>query len=345
LSYKKEYAIIELIFKQKFIKSTMKLHNWLLFFILFSNALPLPAQAKGKQSFKSWKTSFKEKALKAGITEKTFNDSFKGIRPNKKIIKYDRHQPELKQTFSQYFKKRVPPRIKEGQKKLSLHKNVLEEISQKYKVPEEIIVALWGSESNFGRFTGGFSIVEALATLAHDGRREDLFTSELIHALEIIQGNHVKAANMKGSWAGAMGQCQFMPSSFKTFAVDENGNGRKDIWHDIKDVFGSIANYLHQSGWKYEQPWGFEIKYNKNLENLAKAKAKKPLKEWKKEGIKRLNGDNLQDEDWEARIVVPAKSQRAFLLLPNADVLLKWNRSTWFVLSIGLLSDAIQKKY
>lgn len=323
----------------------MKFWNWLLLSFFIFGTQHISAHAARKQSFKSWKVAFKEKALKSGIKKETFDAAFKGVKPNKKIIKYDRHQPELKQTFSQYYEKRVPPRIKEGRKKLSLHKQVLKEISQKYKIPESIIVALWGSESNFGKFTGGFSIIEALATLAHDGRRETLFTTELIHALEIIQENHVKVTNMKGSWAGAMGQCQFMPSSFKTYAVDENGNGRKDIWHNIQDVFGSIANYLQKSGWNPDQPWGYEVTYRKDLEKYAHTKTKKPLKEWQKQGIKRKSGSPLPNKKWEALMVVPTDSKRAFLLLDNANVLLKWNRSTWFVLSIGLLSDAIQENY
>lgn len=320
----------------------MKLLNSLLFFLFFTLFLSQSAPAENKRSFNEWKASFKIRALKEGITEKTFDSAFKGIRPNKKIIKLDHHQPELKKTFLQYLKNRVPPRIKEGRKLLSIHKNLLEKISKKYHVPYEVIVALWGSESNFGKFTGGFSTIQALATLAYDGRRGEFFMSELIHALKIMQDNHIKVANMKGSWAGAMGQCQFMPSSFTSFAVDESGDGHIDIWHNIHDVFGSIANYLHKSGWNPDQPWGYQIKYNKSLERLAQLKTKKTLKDWKKAGITMIDGCELPDTNWVGLIVVPENSKMAFLLLGNAKVLLIWNRSIWFVLSIGLLSNGLQ---
>ena len=214
------------------------------------SAAPLAASAVKGESFSKWLSGFKQKARNAGISEQTIKSALSDITENKRVISLDGKQPEHKITKEEYLAKVINDyRVQKGRKLLVENKALLEEISKKSGVEPQFIVALWGLETGYGENTGGFNVVESLATLAYEGRRREFFESELLAALVIIEQGHITATDMTGSWAGAMGQCQFMPTSFLAYAVDYNNDAKVDIWGTKADVFASIANYLNTVGW------------------------------------------------------------------------------------------------
>ncbi|MDH5723052.1 MAG: lytic murein transglycosylase [Alphaproteobacteria bacterium] len=304
-----------------------------------------PATALAEKSFESWLVDFKKEAIAKGVSEQTLNQSFQGVKPIPRIIELDRKQPEGTMTFDQYRKRVINnDRIQQGRRLYQKHRALLDKTAQKYGVPAPYIVALWGIETSYGNNTGGFGVINALATLAHDGRRSSFFTRELINALKILDAGHISHSNMKGSWAGAMGQNQFMPSSFHAFAVDGNGDGKRDIWTSLPDVFASTANYLSTSGWKEDQRWGREVKLPKKFKKSdADLKITKPLSEWKSVGVKMPDGKPIPVvEGMKASVVTPdGINGPAYLVYDNYRVIMKWNKSTYFATSVGLLADSI----
>ena len=211
---------------------------------------PSITQDKADEGFASWLAAYKKRALRSGISEQTINDSITISKPIAKVIALDKKQPEHKLTMEEYMANVINnARIEKGRQLMQDNAEVLADVSQRFGVEPEFIVALWGMETSYGKNTGGFGIVNALATLAYEGRRREFFESELTSALLIIEQGHISASEMKGSWAGAMGQCQFMPSSYLAYAIDYNQDGKTDIWNSKKDVLASIANYLYTVGW------------------------------------------------------------------------------------------------
>ena len=304
--------------------------------------LSFQAQA---EEFDVWRGALRTEALANGISAALFDEAFQNVSPIARVIELDRNQPEFTLTLSTYLQKVVSgTRTKKARIRLEEHKDILAEVSAKYGVQPRFIVALWGIETNFGQHTGGFSVIAALATLAHDGRRSAYFRKELLNALTILQEGHIKPADMKGSWAGAMGQSQFMPSSFLSYATDWDGDGRRDIWTTQNDVFASIANYLSSVGWRNDLTWGREVKVpvGLNTASLSKAKTKKTMDEWRALGVTSADGSPLPKRNLTSRLVVPAKSDgRAFLAYKNYDNILKWNRSNYFAIAVGTLADNI----
>ena len=221
--------------------------------------------------------------------------------------------------------------------------SLLKEVSTQFGVQPRFIVSLWGIETNYGKNTGGFSVLSALVTLAYDGRRSKYFRKELIYALKIIDEGHITPKNMKGSWAGAMGQSQFMPSSFMRFAYDFNGDGAKDIWNDKGDVFASAANYLSGVGWKSDITWGREVSLPQNFDfKLANIKIIKKMSVWRALGVTRADGSKLPLREINASIILPGKTGGpSYLIYDNYRALLRWNRSYYFATAVGILSDKI----
>lgn len=310
--------------------------------IVFTLYFPFAAQA---ETFEEWANTFKNEARSEGISQSTIDAAFSKIKHINRVIELDRKQPEGRLSFTQY-KKRVisQARIDQGRRLLKKHRAVLNKVSEKYGVQPQFIVALWGIETSYGNNTGGFDVVSSLATLAYDGRRAKFFRSELMNALKILDQGHIDVANMRGSWAGAMGQNQFMPSSFHSFAVDGNNDGKRDIWKTLPDVFASTANYLSKSGWKGDERWGRKIKLPKGFDkSLTGLETTKTLKEWQKLGIRRLNGSPLPIvAGFKASVITPdGISGPAYLAYDNFRVILKWNRSTYFASSVGILADYI----
>lgn len=298
-----------------------------------------------EQSFANWVEGFKQDAAQQGISSNLLERAFDGFSPIERVLELDRKQPEGTMSFEQYLDRVISKnRIAEGRRMLAQHRELLEKVSAHYGVQPRFIVALWGVETSYGSNTGGFSVIEALATLAYDGRRGEFFRKELLNALKIIDDGHISLDDMLGSWAGAMGQCQFMPSSFLAFAQDFNGDGKKDIWGDLEDVFASIAQYLSQSGWDDEYTWGRRVQLPANFnDSLAGRDVQKSLTEWQRLGVRTEWGGELPNVAINASVVYPDDDARgrAYLIYNNYNVLLKWNRSLYFATAVGILSDEL----
>jgi membrane-bound lytic murein transglycosylase B len=321
---------------------TKLLNNLLLLALLLA---PTGAQARG-DDFESWLAGFKIEAVQNGISQSTIAAALTDIQPLPKVIELDRKQPENKITFAKYKKGVVnQQRIQKGRELLYTYRDELKWVEQAYGVAPQYVVALWGIETNFGTNTGGFMVIDSLATLAWEGRRADFFKDELIKALRIIDEGHVSAAAMKGSWAGAMGQNQFMPSSFFNFAVDADNDGRADIWMTKIDVFASTANYLYKSGWTAGQKWGRRVSLPQNFPaSLVGPKTIKPLSFWKSAGVKDVGGGPLPSDNINASIVAPdGIGGEAYIVYGNYQTIMSWNRSTYFATSVGLLADALAR--
>ncbi len=305
---------------------------------------PIAAHA-ASQSFEQWLFELRAEALEKGISKEIVAQALSNIEHKDRIIELDRKQPEGRLTFAQYYERVInKKRISEGRRLFRKHRALLDRVSAQYGVPPQYLVALWGIETSYGNNTGGFGVVEALATLAYDGRRSEFFRKELFSALEILNQGHISPAQMKGSWAGAMGQNQFMPSSFQNLAIDFNKDGRKDIWTSLPDVFGSSANYLHQNGWKDGERWGRRVKLSNNIaESLIGLDTQKSLKEWQSLGVRLPGGGDLPKVDnFKASLVQPdGPGTSAFLVYDNYRVIMRWNRSIYFATSVGLLADQI----
>ena len=303
------------------------------------------AESDTKLSFDDYIAGVKVEASQKGISDKTLMTAFGDVRFIKRTIKLDRNQPERRQTLETYLPKRVPEwKVEQARALFEEHYDELTKIGEQYGVQPRFIVALWGNETNFGNYTGNFDIISALASLAYDGRREAFFRKELLAALTILEQGHISKDTFKGSWAGAMGQTQFMPSSFLAYAVDQDGDGKKDIWNTRADVFGSIANYLKQAGWNSDLTWARQVRIPKNFdEQLVGLKTKKTLTDWQKAGVRRYDQSDLPQKSIQASVVLPDEdvNGRAYLAYQNYDVLMKWNSSYYFVTSVGYLSDRI----
>ncbi len=293
-------------------------------------------------TFDKWLEDFKREAITKGISQSTL-EVLNDAKPIKKTIKLDRNQPEFKLTFEEYKKRIVSDyRINKAKKEFLKNKDLLDKISKKYNVQSRYIISLWAIESNFGNNMGNFNLFHTLSSLAYDGRRSKYFRSELISALKIIENEMVDFQNIKSGWAGALGQCQLMPSSYLKYAVDENMDGKIDIWNTKEDVFGSIANYLSKNGWKGNLIWGRNVSTKEVKNILNYNKKNKKIKDWSKIGIKKIDGTNLPLVNINARLLIVDKMRKnSFLVYNNFETLLKWNRSNYFALSVGLLSDKI----
>ncbi len=267
------------------------------------------------------------------------------MAPLPRVIELDRKQPETTLSFGEYLDRVMPPaRIDKARDRLIQRRVLLDQVAQQFGVAPRFIVALWGIESDFGQQTGGFSVIAALATLAYDGRRSAYFRRELIDALRILDRGDITPLAMKGSWAGAMGQSQFMPSAFLRYAVDYDGDGRRDIWSDGPDLFASIANYLAQSGWRAGEGWGrgviLPLGFNPSA---ASPDGLRPPADWTALGVRRADGGALPADDPPSALIYPGGNDGpAFLVSDNFRVLLRWNRSNYFACAVGLLADRIQ---
>jgi membrane-bound lytic murein transglycosylase B len=297
------------------------------------------------QDFGTWLGGVREEALGEGISAATLDAAFEGVEPIPRVIELDRRQPEFTLTFREYIDRVVPrARIEKGRARLRENRAILEEVGRKFGVQPRFIVALWGIETDFGRVTGGFPVVASLATLAYDGRRSSYFRKELMNALRILEEGHISPKQMTGSWAGAMGQSQFMPSSFVRFAVDHDGDGRRDIWTTRPDVFASAANYLSKSGWRDDITWGREVRLPAGFDlSLTGLKVRKRIGDWQALGVRRADGGDLPGRDLSASIVLPEKgeSRPAYMIYENFRTILKWNRSNYFAIAVGTLADGI----
>lgn len=308
---------------------------------------PWPAHAQDavpQKDFASFIKELEADAVTRGISADTARLALDGVQHIDRVIELDRKQPEFTFTLQQYLDRVVSPqKIAKGRQMMAENKKVLAEISQRYGVQPKYVVALWGIETDYGRVTGGYSVISALATLAYDGRRSSYFRGELMNALKIVDQGHIAASEMQGSWAGAMGQCQFMPSSYLKFAQDWDGDGRRDIWTTRADVLASAANYLSVSGWKGDESWGRAVKLPaKFSDRLIGLDQKRAVTEWGKLGVRAADGKPLPHSSIEGSIIRPDNGDgAAFLVYDNFRTVMKWNRSTFFALAAGHLADRI----
>lgn len=310
--------------------------------------LPKAAMGDEQQAFNRYVQGLYEEAIERGYRAELLDPAFATIQMREKVIKRDRNQPERKITLDEYLTTRVPDwKVKQAVEQVREHHALLEQVEQRFGVQKRFIVALWGNESNFGRIQGKVPVLSALTTLAFEGRREALFRKQFFNALEILQRGHIELADFKGSWAGAMGQSQFLPSSFLTYAVDFDQDGRIDIWNSTADVFASIANYLSSEGWRDDQTWGRQVKLmDKNVAGLASLSRSnaKPLSAWQESGVRRFDGTDLPAVNVQANLILPDGPEgRAYLVYNNFHTLMKWNRSSYFGVSVAFLSERINK--
>ena len=317
--------------------------KYAIFFVILISLNVSPAFA---QSFESWLQDFKRDALAQGISQSTLDDAFSSTAaPLDRVIELDQKQPESVLSLEQYIKGVVTKkRVKDGKKQLAQHRALLTKLGKKYGVQPRFIVALWGIETGYGHNTGGFHTIDALATLAYDGRRSAFFRDELLAALHILQDEEMPASDMQGSWAGALGQCQFMPSTYLKYAVDYDGDGKRDIWNTQADAFASIANYLKSLGWNASEGWGRPVKLPDDFDmSLADITQEKTLAEWKKLGVRNINGGALPPQKLKASLAMVGKDNNAvpYLVYGNYKALLQWNRSRFFATAVGTLADKI----
>ena len=314
----------------------------LIFLLSITFSSLITAQEAPRQTFQEWLAELRSEASQQGISEQTLS-ALDAVEPLERVIELDNSQPEFVQTFTRYLSLRVTSnQVSRGQALLDEHAALLNEVQNRYGVQPHYLVAFWAIESNYGRASGGFSVLDALATLAYDPRRADFFRRELLTALQIIEDGHIAPENMSGSWAGAMGQLQFLPSVFYQYGIDGDGDGRVDIWNSLPDVFHSAANFLSNSGWQGDQRWGREVVLPDNFDyGLTGTRNRKPLSEWRDLGLTQLDGSPVPVVDgMEAAVVLPAgASGPAFLAYANFRATMNYNPSTFYALTVGHLAD------
>ena len=301
-----------------------------------------------ERSFDEFLDGFRRQALAAGIRKATLDKAFEGLVANDRVMALMNSQPEFVRPIWDYLDRAVSERrIAGGRRALAENRRLLARTQTRYGVPARIIVAIWGIESNYGGNTGSFNIIQVLATQAWKGRRTAWAKGELMHALRILDDGEVSAKAFKGSWAGAFGQTQFMPSVYRRHAVDNDGDGRRDLWRSLPDVFASTGNLMRFNGWRADQPWGFEVELPKDFDwAQAEYKIRKSLAEWHKLGVRRIAGGALTGgklrPDTGASIILPAGHKGpAFVVLRNFRALLRYNNATSYALAVAHLSDRI----
>jgi len=306
--------------------------------------LASPLHAMDAEDFQACLEGIEVKARSEGVSQTTLTDNLRTANWQDRVIELDRRQPEFTTPFHEYLNRRVTDeRVERGRRLLEEHRELLEEVSAEYGVPSQYLVAFWGLETNYGSFFGNMRVIDSLATLACDPRRSGYFTSELVAALQILDSEAMGADDMEGSWAGAMGHVQFMPSVFRRHAVDHDGDGQRDLWGSIPDAMASAANFLSNIGWESGYRWGREVVLPEDFDfSLAGGDHSQSLGDWRRQGVRMPSGARLPAVDLEARLLLPAGHRGpAFLVYDNFDVIMRWNRSEFYAISVGHLADRI----
>ncbi|MER2519163.1 MAG: lytic murein transglycosylase [Bdellovibrionales bacterium] len=320
-----------------------------------TSAAPPPAPAtlaprdafqptSGDESFDQWLRELEQDAIAQGVSPITARNALQNRTLDERVVELDRKQPEKTITFEAYQARIVSAdRVAKARLLYNEHAAMLRQAAERYGVPAPVILALWGIESAFGRNIGSYDVLDSLISLAYEGRRASFFRKELIEALHILDEERRPASSLIGSWAGALGQCQFMPSTFRRYAVDGNGDGARDIWNDTTDVFASIANYLAAEGWRRDLAWGREVDTDSIPSNVkAGLDSSKSLPEWNELGVRNLDDSELPARNIAASLIQPdGPDGRSFLVYDNYRAIMRWNRSTYFATAVGLLADRI----
>ncbi|MGB0683258.1 MAG: lytic murein transglycosylase [Magnetovibrionaceae bacterium] len=294
-------------------------------------------------AFQAWMDGLRQEALGRGIPAGLLDRVLSGVTPIERVIELDNRQPEFTQTFWGYLDKRVSEtRIAKGREMLAKHGSQLKRIAARYGVQPRFLVAFWGMETNYGGYTGKMPVIGSLVTLAYNPRRGAFFREQLLTALELMARGDL-AEDAKGSWAGAIGNVQFIPTTFKAYAVDGDGDGKRDHFGSFADIFASASNYLAQSGWDPQRTWGREVRLPKGFDlDLAGLGTKKRIADWQRLGIRRFDGRDLPAVDIDASLVMPAGIKGpAFLVYQNFRTIMIWNRSISYALAVGHLADRL----
>ncbi len=314
----------------------------------FLTALPATVAVTSAQaapdSFARFLAGLRAEASRAGISATTFDRAFAGVTPNQKVLERDRHQPEFTMTWSRYRNLLITDkRITAGLNALQESRALFAAVQTRYGVAPGVIAGIWGLESSFGTQTGDFRVVEALATLAWEGRRAKFFRGELLAALKILEHGDVTPGRMTGSYAGAMGQPQFMPTSYLRYAVDFDGHGRRDIWTSRPDVLASIANYLARSGWRSGEAWGQPVTLPPGFNDLQAGRDNRhPLEHWARQGLRPIAGRWQASAEAPAALLLPdGAGGDAFLVFNNFTAIRRYNPSDFYALAVGLLGDSV----
>ena len=317
--------------------------------MILAIALALPCLANANTEFKKWKSSFTKRAVKTGLPKKFVTDLLNSVKVSQKIISKDRNQVlfSKKKDYPKFINGWLghrSKRVQTGLKQFRKYRTLLSILEKRYKVDKEIIIAIWGTETLYGEITGKYDLIQSLATLSYEGRRRNFFEKELIAAMKLIYHKHATRSTLKGSWAGATGQCQFMPSNHSIYAQDYDKDGRKDIWNNIGDVFASIANYLKKVGWQKGKPLGLLAKNTKNIDDFGKKLFAK--NDFDKFGIRYLNGSKIRDSQWFAKRIhtIPLQNSPVVIEGPNYKVLKRWNSSSLFVAMNIILVEKFKQR-
>ncbi|AXR05156.1 lytic murein transglycosylase [Salinimonas sediminis] len=304
----------------------------------------LGASAQAAEDFAQCKDRLSTQAIAAGVDEAVVNKAFASVSFVPRVIELDRSQPEFVTTFPSYYSKRVTSwRIDKGREMLQQHASLLNELEAKYGIPPHYLVAFWGLETNFGSYKGTMPVLSSLATLACDQRRSDYFTGELMTALKLMQREQLSPEAMVGSWAGAMGHTQFMPTAYYRYAVDGDGDGLANLWESEPDALTSAANFLDNLGWEPGFRWGREIQLPKGFDYRQTGyQNRQSLTQWQQLGLTQANGNPLPDSDLTAYVVVPAGHKGpAFLAYHNFRVIMRWNNSEFYAIAVGELANQL----
>jgi membrane-bound lytic murein transglycosylase B len=313
--------------------------------LLAATAPPPAAVAQSSAEFRAFVEGLWPQAEKRRVSRATFDAAFRGVEPDPEVLALSRRQPEFKQTIGEYVDKRVSEtRVANGRAKLEEWGPVLGAIENFYGVDRYVVLAVWGMETNYGGFMGGHLVVRALATLACCSHRKAYFRAELLNALDVLQQGHIAPDKMVGSWAGAMGHTQFMPSSFKRYAADGSADGRRDIWTTIPDALASTANYLKEHRWRAGETWGYEVVLGEGFDFRTNGRGtRRTLANWQKLGVKRATDQPFPRPSDVGTLLLPAGTAGpAFLVLPNFGVIKRYNNADSYALAVGHLADRIR---
>jgi len=317
-------------------------------FRAFSLALALSSFSGGVQAqevleYQAWLQKFRAQAVSLGITQRTLDSTLTNLSPNQRVLELDRRQPEFSLTFWRYLNNSISDkRIQRGRDLLKQHADLFAKVQERYGVQPRFLVAFWGLETNFGDYTGTFPLIQSLTTLAHDPRRSEFFTTQLMAALELMDRGDIPF-DIKASWAGAMGYAQFMPTTYKAYAVDGDGDGKRNMWKSLSDVFYSAGNFLSHSGWQAGETWGREVTLPSQFDlDKSGLSTKMSLSDWSALGVRKANGQPLPQADMAGSIILPAGYKGpAFLVYENFRTILDWNRSNFYAIAVGHLADRL----
>jgi len=326
--------------------------GWAFFAVLalaHAGTLSTSAYAQGtaeqNANFQAFIESFRSQALAEGITADTYDRAMMGLTPNERVVERNNTQPEFVRPIWEYIEGAVSQRrLDGGREQIAANTALFDRLESDYAVPREVLTAVWAMESNFGQIKGNYNLFQALATLAYDGRRQNYGRNQLIAALKISQQEGIDPVEMTGSWAGAFGHTQFIPTTFLAYAVDGDGDGVRDLWNSHADALTSAASYLNRSGWSRDRDWGTEVKLPEGFNYaLANADVKRSIDSWSAAGVRKITGEAMPASDAEAEIILPAGAAGpAFLVTGNFDAIMRYNPATSYALAISYLSDGLR---